>query len=328
MSDSRQKESQTALEDLTIRPHQPEDDAPSVAIFNRLNPEYPPTTAKELRQMVERFPPGIDFDRRTAERNGQVVGISTAFKLFWFEHPGVYTIQIAVDPAHWAHGIGGRLYGWALGRVREWGAERVYAEVREDQPHCMDFASRRGFSQTGRTNRMSGLDVAAANLEEYEGLEERLRRDGIRIATLAELGRDDETLRGVYEVMESSAQDIPTSEVVGMPFETWRDSFLAMPGMSDRTSWVALVGDRPIGVAFFQRRGDHAGFNAYTGVDRTYRGKGVARALKLKTIEWARENGIDLIVTGNDIDNERMLAINRRLGYRPLPSSLEIVKEL
>jgi RimJ/RimL family protein N-acetyltransferase len=49
---------------------------------------------------------------------------------------------------------------------------------------------------------------------------------------------------------------------------------------------------------------------------------------KLATIAWARENGIDEIVTDNAEENEGMLAINERLGYRPLLARRRWVKAL
>jgi GNAT superfamily N-acetyltransferase len=63
-------------------------------------------------------------------------------------------------------------------------------------------------------------------------------------------------------------------------------------------------------------------------VDPAYRGRGIARALKLKTVEWAREHGVEFIFTANDAQNQRMLSINSSLGYRPLPASIDLVKEL
>jgi GNAT superfamily N-acetyltransferase len=68
--------------------------------------------------------------------------------------------------------------------------------------------------------------------------------------------------------------------------------------------------------------------NNLTGVDPVYRGRGIARALKLKTIEWAREHDVESIYTQNDIENRRMLAINISLGYKPLPTEVEMVKDL
>jgi GNAT superfamily N-acetyltransferase len=126
-----------------------------------------------------------------------------------------------------------------------------------------------------------------------------------------------------------SIRDVPSSEEwEPYPYGLWLRYILNAPGMSPEHYWVALDGRRPVGVATLRRHGPHVADNDYTGVDRAYRGRGVARALKLRTIRWAQENGVDSIVTGNDVDNRRMLDINIRLGYRPLPGSVEMVKEL
>jgi hypothetical protein len=59
--------------------------------------------------------------------------------------------------------------------------------------------------------------------------------------------------------------------------------------------------------------------NMITGVDRTYRGRKIAKALKLLTIRYAKAYGATAIRTNNDSENGTMLAINRKLGYRPQP---------
>jgi mycothiol synthase len=82
-----------------------------------------------------------------------------------------------------------------------------------------------------------------------------------------------------------------------------------------------------VGLAFLQMRAGSIADNGYTGVDRLYRGRGIARALKLRTVEWAREHGVEAIVTGNDVDNKPMLGINIELGYRPLPANIEYVRK-
>jgi GNAT superfamily N-acetyltransferase len=87
-------------------------------------------------------------------------------------------------------------------------------------------------------------------------------------------------------------------------------------------------GERPVGLARLQRKGQNAAFNAYTGVDRAYRGRGIARALKQRTIEWSRQNGVDFHYTGNDTENKRMLAINIQLGYQLLGAMIEVSKDL
>jgi GNAT superfamily N-acetyltransferase len=57
-----------------------------------------------------------------------------------------------------------------------------------------------------------------------------------------------------------------------------------------------------------------------TGVRRAYRRRGVALALKLRGIDYARRHGHPLIRTGNDSHNLPMLSINERLGFVKQPA--------
>jgi len=59
-----------------------------------------------------------------------------------------------------------------------------------------------------------------------------------------------------------------------------------------------------------------------TAVRRAWRGHGLATALKLRTIAYAIDQGLAALETGNDEGNLAMQAVNRRLGYRPLPDLL------
>ncbi len=60
-----------------------------------------------------------------------------------------------------------------------------------------------------------------------------------------------------------------------------------------------------------------------TGTARAARGRGVATAIKRAMILWARdEAGLTALRTTNEERNAPMLAINRKLGYRPKPATL------
>jgi RimJ/RimL family protein N-acetyltransferase len=52
-----------------------------------------------------------------------------------------------------------------------------------------------------------------------------------------------------------------------------------------------------------------------TGVDPAFRGRGVAVALKLRTIEFAQRNGYERISTWVESNNPSMLAVNEKLGF-------------
>ena len=73
---------------------------------------------------------------------------------------------------------------------------------------------------------------------------------------------------------------------------------------------------------------DNYMYNLFTGVDREYRGRRLAQALKALSIRFAQEYGADYIITHNDSQNGPMLAINRKLGYQPLPGVYRMVKQL
>jgi hypothetical protein len=49
--------------------------------------------------------------------------------------------------------------------------------------------------------------------------------------------------------------------------------------------------------------------------------------VKLASIDWAARNGIVQLATRNDETNAPMLAINRRLGYRPAARRVEYLRD-
>ena len=66
----------------------------------------------------------------------------------------------------------------------------------------------------------------------------------------------------------------------------------------------------------------------FTGTLPQFRGRGLALAAKIATMRWAAVNGITEIVANNDDTNAGMLAVNRRLGYRPVARRVEYSKNL
>ncbi len=52
---------------------------------------------------------------------------------------------------------------------------------------------------------------------------------------------------------------------------------------------------------------------------RAARGRGIARALKVAQIAWAKENGVERLTTTNEQRNAPMIRVNESLGYREVP---------
>jgi GNAT superfamily N-acetyltransferase len=66
--------------------------------------------------------------------------------------------------------------------------------------------------------------------------------------------------------------------------------------------------------------------NELTGVTRAYRRRGIALALKLRTIAYAKAHGCPVIRTWNASTNGVILSINDRLGFVRQPAAIHFVK--
>lgn len=58
-----------------------------------------------------------------------------------------------------------------------------------------------------------------------------------------------------------------------------------------------------------------------------FRGRGVATALKVRTVEYARDQGVREIRTWNEINNQRILAINVKFGFVRQPAWITFRKD-
>jgi GNAT superfamily N-acetyltransferase len=318
------------LPDITIRPANPEDDERVLAIYNTVRHDAPPTTAEAYRYWIASRPDHAGLETWVAETDTEVAGELVAWEYWDIDGPGVWGAVVEVAEGYTRRGIGGLLYDHLLDLAAARHIHRLYGEVREDRPDGMAFATARGFAPTGRVNRNARLAVRDADVAELEAIEERLRADGIHIATLAEIGADDDAfLRALHRMHEDAMMDVPSSRPFEpRPYERWLNRTLRYTGYSPETTWVALHDERPVGVARVRCEAQGWLNNSFTGVDRSYRGRGVAQALKLRSIEWACGHDIAFIYTANDLENTAMLAVNRKLGYKPLPASIEMVKDL
>jgi GNAT superfamily N-acetyltransferase len=301
-----------------------------VQIWNAAEPDMPLDSVEDVRHRVATTPVDTNSARMVGELDGQIVGSLLLLEMFWSEQSGGYHSRVVVDHASRGNGYGSTLFHALLEKAQEFGAERIYAWYREDEPLAGSFAERRGFSATERVLRMSRLNVHQANLKNAQGIEDRLSGEGIRIETLGQLLKEDEgMLQAVYELDQEAVRDVPSAEPIGrIPFELWRKDAIEAPGTSPDWWWIAVAGNTPAGLAMLKRQGEKAAFNEFTGVRREFRARGVARALKARTVEWSRENGIDYIYTGNDVANSPMLAVNIDMGYQPLPSGIQVVRKL
>ncbi|WP_159887334.1 GNAT family N-acetyltransferase [Paenibacillus puerhi] len=330
-------------EGIQLRSLQLPDDYAAIAhLLNQVWAE--PTTAEKLleddRKLYEKGKTwiddngklaGYDRERRVAiSESGAIVGYVWCWRAPWTE-PGILCCTLVVDAAHRRQGIGQRL----LEHVAQWadglGASVLLSEVWDDQPEAMSFARRRGFAVDRHAfQSVLRLDEAAAYNPphaDYARMEE-LDKDGIRFLTLADAPGEESEAK-LYELCRETLVDIPgfLGEVPGM--HEWRKWYLMPEGYAPEQVIIAADGGKFVGMTNVLYNPDSNGmYHEYTGVSRAYRGRGLALALKIKAIELAKRRGAAYLRTDNDSTNEPILAINRKLGYKPLRGSYRMMAEL
>ena len=93
---------------------------------------------------------------------------------------------------------------------------------------------------------------------------------------------------------------------------------------------IAKDGSKHIGLSTVWRidREPRGLVQGNTGVRREYRGRGIAVALKLKVIDFARRNGYEKMKTWNASNNAPMLAVNTKLGFKREVGWITLEKDL
>ena len=155
---------------------------------------------------------------------------------------------------------------------------------------------------------------------------ERMRRQGIRLLTLAD-DPDPEKHVKVWRLSEEATLDVPTT-APHVP-ESFEDHmrWLRSPGMRLDRFWIARDGDEIVGcsvLGYPPVRG--LVITEWTATSRSARGRGIARAVKCETLAQAITLGVTRMRTGNDAANAPILHINETMGYRPSVGAIDFLK--
>jgi GNAT superfamily N-acetyltransferase len=325
--------------DVTLRPYNVGTDAPRVAeIVSATRPE--PVTADDVRDWERQRPAGQVAHRMVAvDDAGVVVGRAVASHESW-EPAGHFWVAVMVDPAVRRRGVGTLLYQDALCVAGEQGAAELEAEVRDGDPASLAFAQHRGF-EVSRHIFESTLDLTRFDESRFGGVVAAGETNGFRFFTLADAGDTLKARRKLYELNRSTAMDVPGRHTPFAPFDAFRaqvfdaswfraDAQIVAAHASDPERWVGMAA-----LGYFEKQvWDVEGgaprtvrhmYHMMTGVERDYRGRGLATALKLLAVRCARRYGAAYLRTNNDSQNAPMLAVNRTLGFVPEPGKYLLV---
>ncbi|MGE5674849.1 MAG: N-acetyltransferase family protein [Mycobacterium leprae] len=311
----------------------PEDYPPLATLFSYGNPE--PVSVADLQEGDSKIPtPGpVRYDEEgrlvshcrdrfvAVDPDDRVVGYGDAWRAPWLV-PGQMICSVVVEPALRGRGIGRLLLDQVEQTAREKGAAYIQAVVKDSEASALAIVLKRGYI-VDRHMYQSTLDLSTFD-------EALLRRpvEGIRFFTLADQP-GEATERQLYELEGLTDRDNPAFNGGRWPFGQWRLWLLETPkALPDCFILAADETGRLVGTTFMHRLENGAMHTLHTGVIREWRGRGLALALKLRAVEAARRYGAPYMRTDNDSQNGPMLAVNRKMGYVPLPGEYLVIKHL
>ncbi len=310
----------TATPDWQIRDFAEGDYDGLVGIYSEVYPDHP-QTAGEIRKDDADLDPKCRRRRWVATEGEDIVGVGQYSQWPDKYDPRTFYLNVCVRENYRNKRIGTALSDTVVREVDRVRPRRLRSHAREDRPEGIRFLAQRGYCEYRRESD-SRLDVDSFDPSPYNDLETGLRREGIVLKTLRELESDPDRDRKLYDLDWLVTRDEPGSEDdTRVSFDLFVSQGINAAHRLPDGYFIAVHDGEYIGLCLLNAvEADGSAHHGITGVTRAFRRRGLATALKTRAIRYAQEAGIPYILTSNEIGNRPMLAINRKLGYIPLPA--------
>lgn len=311
---------------ITIRPFVENDQEYELfaKLINKVWLDHPATVEMLKHQDASRRK-GLLYERFILELDRQPVGVGVYFEPKFTYKPGKYEIGGLVVPEARGRGVASAFYKQALEALaqREPRPLVLTASTRESQKEGVHFLEQRGFKLVMRYP-ISMLDLKSFDVDVYRPLLNKVAHSGIEIQSLAQMAeKDPGWKRHFYELCELKIMpDVPSPDpYTGESFEEFNQSFFGYPGFDPHAAYVAIDDGEYVGVSalFNTPARPEKYFTGLTGVLRTHRRRGIAKALKVYAIRYVQVHGGLFIETDNE-ENNPMYDLNMQLGFKPEPA--------
>ncbi|MFJ8039296.1 GNAT family N-acetyltransferase [Kitasatospora sp. NPDC096147] len=143
---------------------------------------------------------------------------------------------------------------------------------------------------------------------------------GVRLTTLAAEPDPERAARALHRLYLETLPDNPGFVDALPDFADWREEVLDGPGHRPDWIFLGLAEDGLAGATVVEQTESRGlAHVSYTAVRRSWRGQGLAGALKLTAAHHLAEAGVRRIRTEVEAANSPMLSVNSTLGYQAVP---------
>ena len=269
--------------------------------------------------------------RFIAELDGEPVALIGWTHAPWEQLPDRNSyVEVYLDRARLGVDLAMSLYERVATDAQADGALVFETQLVEDEAEMIVALDRLGYERD-RTEKVWELDLAKHGprlIAEAHAARAKAQGSGIEMHALADWN-DPDALRKLHALAELTRRDIPSSyPIPTQPYENFEERMNTPDRRRDRL-WVASDAGDPVAFSFLRFppvRGQV--WTGYTCTHPDYRGRGLARGIKLQTLAQAAQLGIPSVLTDNDSENAPMLHINETLGYDSRRGFISFVKRV
>lgn len=293
-----------------------------VRLHNAVYPDSP-RTVEAVRHFEATKGPGEVAQTFFVEHGGEAVGWFTLMTPRHNPVLGQLEVEWGLLPGHEA--LAEALWGALEQQVARYRPEALVTRVREDWPQAAFYLAH-GFEVYDRM-WASTLDLHRFDPAPFR----RPLPESITVGTLADLDYHSEAVqRQYYALIAALLRDVPSAEPVEVwPFEVWQKRSMNDENLIPEANFIAFEGEAMVGVSqLWKSPRQETLQTGLTGVLPSHRRMGIALALKLRALEYARSQGYRFVRTNNHQVNRPMLAINEALGFEKEPARLHLKKTL
>lgn len=274
---------------------------------------------------------GYSYGRFIAEQNGRPIAYVGWIHGPWEKLPDRHCeVEVWLDRDVLDHQLLKTLWSWVGDHAEAEGSGQLLAYAAEDEREMLDTLAVLGYERD-RIERVWELDLktqGARLVAQAKEARAEMAGAGIRFVTLAEW-KDPAKLQKLNELTNVTVQDVPhTVPIIEEAYKDFERRMHAPDRRHDRF-WIACSEDRPVAYTYLKFppvRGSV--WTGYTCTHPEYRGRGIARAVKLQSLGQAVALGVPFVHTDNDSENAPMLHINETLGYRRRPGFVSHLKRV
>ena len=318
------------MKTITLRTAEPKRDFGQMAVLFSLEQDEP-TSETALMEDYEAHKERIIRMLVAEDEQGQLLGFNWATRSRFDANQAYF--YVIVKPERRGRGAGRRLYEDVEQVARNEQIRQLRIDIRDNEPESLAFAEHRGFSERMHLMGMA-LDLGAFDDRPYDEIIARLEREGFLFTSMVALGNTAEAQHKLYALNDTAA-----AETMGSDGQHPWLSFEEFQKMVCGANWYkpdgqlvvidTTTGDWAAMSAITRFEGCDYAFNLFTGVDKRYRGRKLAQAVKALALRYARNVlKVSTVRTTPITENLPMIAIDRKLGYVQTPGTFSMEKTL